>query len=113
MYMLYIFAMSSITLSNKQTALMCGCLLGWPLVSIIVCSVLGKVLMHNFFACWLVMGLFAMLCLGNAIYGTTKAYAHLKRGQFAAIAITATAAAGWGIFLILRALDLTNILNVC
>lgn len=105
--------MSSITLTNKQTALMCGCLLGWPLVSIIMCSVLGKVLMHNNAVCWLVMGLFALLCIGNAIYGATKAYKSTYRGQFMAIAVTSAIAAGWGVFLILRALDISKIVNIC
>lgn len=87
--------MDTINLNNKQVALMCGCLLGWPLISL-VCTVL-------FSAGWLAMGLFAALCLGNAIYGTTKAYTHLKRGQFVAVALTAAVTAGWGIFLILQA----------
>ena len=92
---------------------MCAAIMGWPLVSILMCSVLSKVLMHNVFVCWLVMGLFALLCLGNAIYGATKAYTHTRSGQFIAVAITAIAAAGWGVFLILRALDISKIVNIC
>ena len=104
--------MSSITLSNKQVALMCAAIFGWPLVSFISCTALEKVLMRNDTACMLIMGIFAALCLGNAVYAVAKAKAHVHRGQFIVIAATAAIAAGWGVFLILRALDIIGVMNI-
>ena len=70
--------------------------------------------MRNDAACLLVMGIFAALCLGNAVYAVTKAktHVHVRRGQFVTIAVTAAIAAVWGVFLILRALDIIGVMNI-
>ena len=91
---------------------MCVAILGWPLVSFVVCTALEKVLMRSTFACVLIMGIFAALCLGNAVYAVAKAHAHVRRRQGIAIAASAAIAAGWGAFLILRALDIIGVMNI-